>query len=74
MQLNKSHMAVPPQRATPIAKAVECATVSGAELARAGWSPWDNVWQRGASEGAEPAALQVPVFGQGLRRAGMNTI
>lgn len=26
MQLNESHMAVPPQRATPAAKAVECAT------------------------------------------------
>ena len=64
MQLNESHMASPPPRGTPAAKVMECATGAGAELARAGWSPQDTVWQRRASEEDGPAALEVPAFGQ----------
>lgn len=57
-------MASPALRGTPATKAVECATGAGAELARAAWSPWDTVWQRGASEEDGPTALEVPMFGQ----------
>lgn len=36
VQLNESHMTSPPLRGIPAAKAVECVTGAGAELARAG--------------------------------------
>lgn len=73
VQLNESHMTSPPLRGIPAAEAVECVTGAGAELARAGWSPQDTVWQREASEEAGPTTLEVPTFGQ-WRIAVMTTI
>lgn len=72
MPLNESHVASPPLRGIPAAKAVEVATVARAELARAGWSPQDTVLQRGASEEVGPTALEVLTFEQWPHKAVMT--